>query len=159
MFKILSLSFLVPSLLFANVVNTKIKSDGALIVQTETDIAKVPKYEEFVNYNIGGDMTAGQVRGTRIGNLVTVTLVDADMAGSGGDVKNTADNVIPLRFRPTSSSHWSICVSNGSFVYMCMVQPTGAFAIEKRDWTGVASAVGFNLTDLDVSVSYVTDNN
>jgi hypothetical protein len=154
------LSVLVSTSLLGNVVKMKVETDGAISAQTvEGEVAKIPKYEEFVNYNIGGDMTAGILKGVRIGNHVTITLVDADMSGGGGDVKNTASDVIPLRFRPTSTSNWNVCVMSGSFVYLCMVQADGQFAIEKRDWAGALSSVGFNFTDLDVSVSYVTDNN
>jgi hypothetical protein len=149
-----------PAYLVANVVGLNLTSSGALSVTTTSgEVVSIPSYEEFQVSMPSGDVTAGTLRGVRIGNHVTITMIDADFSGSGGDIKNTATEVIPLRFRPQSSQNWNVCLINGTFVYMCMVQANGAFAVEKRDWTGVASSVGFNFTDLDVSISYVTHGN
>ncbi len=102
---------------------------------------------------LGGDFGTNEVKCTRVGNMVTITFVNAiTLTHTITSLAESAAGAIPADFRPPGPGNVEIMSGFTShYLTMTMVLSTGQLLVRHRDWSGADYAVG---SARDITISY-----
>ena len=103
---------------------------------------------------LNGDFTAGQIRLTLIGNVVTITTTVVPTHASL-TTANSASGLISAAFRPVADATTNASSGNTSAMTEIGVRTDGTFRIQHRDWAGALVATTGPSNGL--TISYAID--
>lgn len=114
-------------------IDRQVRIDGDLFVNGSEMLQEDTEW-----VTLGGDFDSGErVKVTKIGNIVTITSDGALFHTSGTSA--SASGVIPSRFRPNHQVR-NIFSITGAYIAQVVVQPSGGFSQNYRNWGGGGSS-------------------